>query len=86
MKYKDLYERQTELNQELRRKNKALNKSVTDLLKQLTLIKRRCKKEKLWLIAGIDPYRELTDEAQQGPLVNGLFQLAEEVKKTVDDL
>jgi hypothetical protein len=60
--------------------NDELTKEMRTLLNHIMLINRKCKENGLWLSAGHDPYKPLTDEEQQGPLVTKLFELTKNLR------
>lgn len=64
--------------------NDPLIKEVRALLNHITLIGRKCKDSGAWLSAGIDPYKELNDEAQQGPLVTKLFEMTKNLRQQLN--
>ena len=55
-------------------------KEIRTLLNHISLISRKCKENNVYLSAGIDPYKPLTDEEQQGPLVTKLFELTKNLR------
>ena len=57
------------------------NKEVKQLVNLILSIERRCKTENVFLQATVDPYKDFDPEAQQGPLVTKLFQMAKDMKK-----
>lgn len=59
-------------------------KEVRTLLNHIMLINRKCKDNGLWLMAGYDPYKDLTDEEQQGPLVSKLFDLTKNLRQLLN--
>lgn len=59
------------------------DKDIKALINLILSIERRCKNENLFLQATIDPYKDHTSEAQQGPLVTRLFDLAKTMKKAI---
>lgn len=64
--------------------NDPLIKEVRALLNHITLIGRKCKDSGVWLSAGIDPYKDLTAEAQQGPLVTKLFEMTQNLRQQLN--
>lgn len=64
--------------------NDPLIKEVRALLNHITLIGRKCQDSGVWLSAGIDPYKELTAEDQQGPLVTKLFEMAQNLRQQLN--
>jgi hypothetical protein len=65
----------------LESKNKELERRLKQLIQHISKTKKKCKDNNLWLIAGFDALKEPTDEKQQGPLINRLYDLAEENRK-----
>lgn len=59
-------------------------KEVRALLNHINFIQRKCRDSGLWLSAGIDPYKELTDEDQQGPMVNKLFEMTQNLRQQLN--
>lgn len=59
-------------------------KQARVLINHIMLIKRKCKEHNLWLQAGHDPYKPLTDEEQQGPLVTKLFDLTANLRQRIN--
>lgn len=60
--------------------NDPLIKEVRALLNHITLIGRKCQDSGVWLSGGVDPYKLLTDEDQQGPLVTKLFDMTQKLR------
>ena len=60
------------------------DKEVKALINLILSIERRCKNENVFLQATVDPYKEFDPEAQQGPLVTRLFQMAKDMKKQIN--
>jgi hypothetical protein len=65
-------------------KNEQAVKELRALLNLIYQIQRKCKAEGLWLSAGADPYKEHTDEAQQGPLVTKLLEMTKKLRKELN--
>ena len=61
-----------------------LVKDTRTLVNLILSIQRRAKAEGLWLSSGRDPYLEQTDEAQQGPLVTKMYDLARGLRKELN--
>jgi hypothetical protein len=61
--------------------NKELIKRMKLLIQHITRMRKKLKENDLWLIAGFDALKEPTDEAQQGPMINKLYDLIDENKK-----
>jgi hypothetical protein len=72
----------------MKKKNNDLNKSIVKdfraLLNHVMMIQRKCKENNLWLIMGNDPYKNLTDEEQQGPMVAKLFDMTKNLRKSLN--
>ena len=66
---------------ELEQRHNALIKEVNGLLNYMLKIKRKCEAENMWLIASFDPYKPLTTEQQQGPMISRMFEMVTELKK-----
>ena len=56
-------------------------KRLKALNQHLSKIKKKCKTSGIWLSAGYDPLKNPTDEEQQGPLINKLYELIDDNKK-----
>jgi len=76
------------MNQKLADKYHELETQYMELVKDsralvnyILRIKKKCESEHLWLMASMDPHKELTTEQQQGPMVNKMFDLVQELKK-----
>jgi hypothetical protein len=61
--------------------NAELKKRLKQLLQHITRMRKRLKEHNLWLIAGFDALKDPVDEAQQGPMINKLYELVDENKK-----
>ncbi len=58
-----------------------LVKESRSLVNYIMRIRKKCENERLYLIASHDPYKPLTTEDQQGPMVTRLFEMVTEMKK-----
>ncbi len=65
----------------LEEKNKELQRRLKQLTQHISKMKKKARDNNLWVICGFDALKESTDGAQQGPLVNRLYDLVEENKK-----
>jgi len=64
--------------------NDDITKQTRNLLNLIMLIQRKCRENNLWLGAGCDPYKEMTDEDQQGPLVTKMYAMVKELRKNLN--
>lgn len=66
-------------------RNQVLEEELKSLCNLIMKIKRHADRQvpRCWISAGYDPYKELTDEAQQGPLITELFEMVEQCRKQV---
>lgn len=67
-----------------KKNNDDILNEVRTLLNHIMLINRKCKEKNLWLGASFDPYKPLTDEAQQGPLVTKLFEMTKNIRQRLN--
>ena len=81
--YKSKFNNLQERIKEIENKYDELLKETKSLLSHIQKIKRKCENENLWLMAGLDPYKPLIPEEQQGPMVTKLFGLVTILKKKV---
>jgi hypothetical protein len=60
-----------------------LRKESRSLVNYILRIRKKCENEHLWLMASRDPYKELTNEQQQGPLITKMFEMVQNVKRKI---
>lgn len=66
------------------KKNDDFIKEFRVLLNHIMLIQRKCRENNMWLSAGCDPYKPLTDEEQQGPLVTKMFEMTKKLRQRLN--
>ena len=62
-----------------------LERRLKQLIQHIGKTKKKCQDHNLWLIAGYDSLKDATDEVQQGPLINRLYDLVEDNKRFLKD-
>lgn len=77
MKYKEKYEELLSKYND----HEEFEREVRSLLNYILRIKRKCENENLWLMASMDPHKDLLTEQQQGPMISRMFEMILEIKK-----
>lgn len=54
------------------------DKKLKKLINHINNIRRTCKRKNLWLGAGYNSLIPATDESQQGPMINKLYDIVDE--------
>lgn len=75
------YDKLFSMHVALKTEKEELETDVKALLNQIKKVRRKLAREKLWLSAGYDPYKDPTDEGQQGPLVTELFRIVDALQE-----
>ena len=66
---------------ELKERFDIVEQHLKDICNWAVKMKRSAERKGHWFSSGIDPYRPLTEEDQQGPLVTEFFVKIEEARK-----
>lgn len=61
--------------------NKEALKRLKQLNQHLAKIRKKCKDNNVFLISGFDSLKDMTPEAQEGPMIQKLFVMVEDNKK-----
>lgn len=67
----------------LKERIKVLEKELRDLCNLIMKIKRTADKKGMWISAGVNPYAELTEEAQQGPMITELYTRVDNIRNYI---
>ncbi len=66
-------------------REKELEKRLKQLTQHIIRTRKKLRDNNMWLIGGFNALADSTDEAQQGPMINKLYEIVNECKRVLKE-